>query len=86
MVYTVGVQRRAQKQIARLPAPTQDRIENALRALADDPRPQGSGKLRGREGLRVRVGDFRIIYLVDDDQRAVTVVQVGHRRDVYRRG
>ena len=86
MAYSVGVQRRAQKQIARLPATTQDRIEDVLRALANDPRPQDSRKLRGREGLRLRVGDYRVIYEVDDDRQMVTVFQVGHRRDVYRRG
>ena len=86
MAYAVGVQRRAQKQMARLPATTQSRIGDALRALAGDPRPHDSRKLRGREGLRIRVGDYRVIYQVDDDQRAVTVVQVGHSRDVYRQG
>ena len=86
MAYSVGVQRRAQKQIARLPATTQDRIEDVLRALANDPRPHNSRKLRGRESLRLRVGDYRIIYEVDDDRQMVTVFQVGHRRDVYRRG
>jgi mRNA interferase RelE/StbE len=86
MAYSVGVQRRAQKQIARLSATTQDRIENALQALADDPRPRNSRKLRGRESLRLRVGDYRVIYEVDDDRQVVTVFQVGHRRDIYRRG
>jgi len=86
MAYSVGVQRRAQKQIARLSATTQDRIENVLQALADDPRPRNSCKLRGRESLRLRVGDYRVIYEVDDDRQMVTVFQVGHRRDVYRRG
>jgi mRNA interferase RelE/StbE len=86
MAYSVGVQRRAQKQIARLSATTQDRIENALQALADDPRPRNSRKLRGRESLRLRVGDYRVIYEVDDDRQVVTVFQVGHRRVIYRRG
>lgn len=87
MAYSVGVQRRAQKQIARLPATTQDRrIEDALQALANDPRPRSSRRLRDREGLRLRVGDYRVIYEIDDDRQMVTVLQVGHRRDVYRRG
>ena len=86
MAYSVGVQRRAQKQIARLSATTQDRIENTLQALADDPRPRNSRKLRGRESLRLRVGDYHVIYEVDDDRQVVTVFQVGHRRDIYRQG
>jgi len=86
MAYSVGVQRRAQKQIARLPATTQDRIEDALQVLANDPRPRSSRRLRGREGLRLRVGDYRVIYEIDDDRQTVTILQVGHRRDIYRRG
>ena len=85
MAYSVGVQRRAQKQIARLPATTQDRIEDALQSLANDPRPRSSRKLRGREGVRLRVGDYRVIYEVDDGRRTITILQIGHRRDVYRR-
>ncbi len=86
MAYSVGVQRRTQKQIARLSSITQDRIENTLQARADDPRPRNSRKLRGRESLRLRVGDYRVIYEVDDNRQVVTVFQVGHRRDIYRRG
>ena len=86
MAYSVGVQRRAQKQIARLPATTQDRIEDALQSLANDPRPRSSRKLRGREGVRLRVGDYRVIYEVDDGRRTITILQIGHRRDVYRQG
>ena len=86
MAYSVGVERRAQKQIARLSTEMQDRVEAALQALAEEPRPQGCRRLTNRGGWRIRVGDFRIVYEIDDDQRAVTVLRVGHRRDVYRRG
>ena len=86
MAYSVGVERRAQKQIARLSAEMQDRVEAALRALAEEPRPPGCRRLTNRGGWRIRVGDFRIVYEIDDDQRAVTVFRVGHRRDVYRQG
>ncbi len=86
MAYSVGVERRAQKQIARLSTVMRDRVEAALRALADDPRPRGTRELQGREGRRLRVGDYRVVYEVDDDQRVVTVLQVAHRRNVYRRG
>ena len=84
MSYSVTVQRRAQKQIARFPTNVRDRIESALRALAGNPRPPGCRRLRGEEGWRLRVGDYRIIYEIDDEERVVTVLQVGHRRDVYR--
>ena len=86
MAYLVGVERRAQKQIARLSTEMQDRVEAALQALTEEPRPPGCRRLTNRGGWRIRVGDFRIVYEIDDDQRAVTVLRVGHRRDVYRRG
>jgi mRNA interferase RelE/StbE len=60
------------------------RLHGAIALLAQDPRPPGAKALRGRPGLRVRVGDFRIIYTVEDDVFLVVVVDLGHRRDVYR--
>ncbi|MGH3412583.1 MAG: type II toxin-antitoxin system RelE family toxin [Marmoricola sp.] len=60
------------------------RIQGAIGLLAQDPRPPGARALQGRPGLRVRVGDYRIIYTVDDDVLLVVVVRLGHRRDVYR--
>ena len=84
MRYSVVVQRRAQKRIVRFPSRVQDRIEKALRDLADEPRPQGSRKLRGREGWRIRIGDYRAIYEIDDETQKVLVLDIGHRRDIYR--
>jgi mRNA interferase RelE/StbE len=86
MAYSVGVERRAQKQIARLSRVMQDRVETALQALAEEPRPPGCRRLTNRGGWRIRVGDYRVIYEVDDDQLTVTILLIGHRRDVYRRG
>lgn len=61
------------------------RIQGAIALLAQDPRPPTARALRARPGvLRVRVGDYRIIYTVDDDVLLVVVVALGHRRDVYR--
>ena len=60
-------------------------MNDAINALADNPRPPGCEKLGGREGYRIRVGEWRTIYRVDDKQRRVDVVRVAHRRDVYRR-
>ncbi|MFM8311857.1 MAG: type II toxin-antitoxin system RelE family toxin [Ilumatobacteraceae bacterium] len=60
------------------------RLRGAIAMLAVDPRPPASRRLRGRPGFRVRVGDYRIIYEIDDDElRLVTVVNVGHRSQVY---
>jgi mRNA interferase RelE/StbE len=60
------------------------RIDGAIALLAEDPRPPASRPLRGRDGYRVRVGDYRIIYTIHDDVLLVVVVTLGHRREVYR--
>jgi mRNA interferase RelE/StbE len=61
------------------------RIVNRIAALASEPRPAGCEKLAGAEGrYRVRQGQFRIVYAVDDASRTVEVVKVGHRSEVYR--
>ena len=83
MSYTVLILRRAQKELARLPSGVYERVRDAIRALGQNPRPAGCLKLTGREGWRIRVGNYRVIYEVDDEQQSVTVLHVGHRRDVY---
>jgi mRNA interferase RelE/StbE len=55
-----------------------------MQELATNPRPFGYKKLKGREGFRLRVGDYRLVYLIDDDQRTVTIVGIGDRKDIYR--
>jgi mRNA interferase RelE/StbE len=61
------------------------RLVDRIHGLADDPRPPGSVKLAGREDrIRIRQGDFRIVYSIDDEKRVVTVVRIAHRRDAYR--
>jgi len=63
-----------------------ERIKSAAEALRDDPRPSGAKMLTGSHGLwRIRVGDYRIVYAIDDERRVVRVAAVGHRRDVYTR-
>ena len=60
------------------------RLVDKIYTLKDDLRPPGYEKLTGQDRFRLRQGQFRILYLVDDDERVVTVVKIGHRRDVYR--
>lgn len=73
------------KQLRRLDKPVRARISRAVRELAADPRPPGSIPLKGpREVWRVRVGDYRIVYAIDDGRLVVLVVSVAHRREVYR--
>ena len=59
------------------------RIQGAIALLGEDPRPPGAKALQGRDGMRVRVGNYRIIYIIQDDVLLIVVVTVGHRRDVY---
>lgn len=60
-----------------------DRVRGAIALLGEDPRPPGAKALQGRPGLRVRVGNYRIIYTVDDNVLVVAVITLGHRRNVY---
>ncbi len=82
MSYEIQIRRRVQKALARLPQKEYERVRDAIRALAEDPRPAGCIKLTGREGWRIRVGRYRVIYQIEDVVRVVTVLDVGHRRDV----
>jgi len=84
VTYSVSILRTAQKQLERIPAEAQDRVAEAMAALAESPRPQGSVKLTGRDAQRIRVGAYRVIYEISDDTKAVLVVAVSHRKDVYR--
>ena len=60
------------------------RIIRRILSLEDNPRPRGTKKLSGREEYRLRVGDYRVLYTVDDEDGAVLVIAVGHRGEVYR--
>lgn len=84
MRYIVSITRRAQKELARLPAKEYEHVRDAIFALARNPRPRGCLKFIAREGWRIRVGKYRVIYEIDDKQRSVVVLHVGLRRDVYR--
>jgi mRNA interferase RelE/StbE len=83
--YSVEILLRAVKQLEKLPPEVYPRIRESLVALANEPRPAGCLKLRGREGWRLRVGDYRIIYEIDDETRRVVILDIGHRREIYRR-
>jgi len=81
--YEVFILRRAQKQLANLPKQNYSRLRELIIELGTNPRPSGCKKLIGREGWRIRSGDYRVIYEIDDPQRLVTVLDIGHRKDVY---
>jgi mRNA interferase RelE/StbE len=84
MKYTVLIERYAQKQIMKLDKNIIPLIKTAIASLADDPRPYGYKKLKGENAYRIRVGNYRIIYEINDNTIIVTVVSVGHRKDIYK--
>lgn len=84
MSYEVAILRRAVKELARLPQKDRLRIEADVEALGSDPRPHGSRKLTGRDGYRIRSGNCRVVYEINDRLHCVTVLHVGHRKDIYR--
>jgi mRNA interferase RelE/StbE len=87
MPYRVELKPRADKQLRALPRSVQLRVVRALDDLADEPRPQGVKKLAGKDDLyRIRVGDYRIIYQIQDERLVVLVVRIGHRREIYDKG
>ena len=84
--WRVIVQRRAERALRRLPRDLLERIRRAISQLATDPRPPGCVRLSGTDELyRIRVGDWRIIYAVEDELLIVLVVDIGPRGGVYRR-
>ena len=82
--YTILIKRSAEKEMDRLPARAFERLTRAIPKLERDPRPKSSKKLRGVQDYRLRVGEYRILYRIDDDDRVVEVIAVGHGREVYR--
>ena len=85
MAYRVVLLRSAARELDALPQPMRRRVARAIGALATEPRPPGVKLLSGPERIwRVRVGDYRVLYRVDDDRVVVMVVRVRHRRDAYR--
>lgn len=81
--YSIRINRSAEKEMDRLPAAVFKRVATALLSLEQDPRPRGCRKLRGSDQYRLRVGVYRVLYVISDEDRLVEVVAVGHRRDVY---
>ncbi|PKN02312.1 MAG: type II toxin-antitoxin system mRNA interferase toxin, RelE/StbE family [Elusimicrobia bacterium HGW-Elusimicrobia-1] len=85
MSYIVKIKKSAEKEIYALPANIHQKIAEAILKLGKDVRPVGGVKLQGgRDGYRLRVGDYRIIYTIDDKNKIVEISGVGHRKEVYR--
>jgi mRNA interferase RelE/StbE len=83
--YTITFKKSAEKEFEKLPPQIIRRIGTAIDALSKNPRPAGSKKLEGqKESLwRIRIGDYRVIYLVEDAIKIVEIRRIGHRKDIY---
>jgi len=85
-VYEVYLEKAAENDLKRLPTTTFHRIISQIRALAENPRPSGCRKLGGSKiDWRIRIGDHRVLYEIDEKVKAVRIMRVRHRREVYRR-
>jgi mRNA interferase RelE/StbE len=83
-VYKVELRRRVRQSLDKLPEKDHRVVVTALESLKQEPRPRGVEKIRGTELWRIRKGDYRAIYYINDREQIITVVRIGHRRDVYR--
>jgi mRNA interferase RelE/StbE len=82
--YSLEIKRSAQKELDALDDAPFARMDRKILALAGNPRPAGCKRLKGhRDQWRVRVGDWRAVYIIDDAARLVTITRIGHRREVY---
>ncbi len=83
MAYKITLKKRALKALEKINEPYYSNIKEAIYSLASNPRPVGYIKLKGREGCRIRVADYRIIYDIFDEELLVNVIDLGHRKDIY---
>ena len=84
MAYRLEFTAGAARQFRKLPKHVQTRLAPLISVLINNPRPAGAKKLKGTEGYRLRVGDYRVLYEIQDTASRILIVSVGHRREVYR--
>jgi mRNA interferase RelE/StbE len=82
--YKIEIKKTAIKELNNLPPSDLKKILQRIQSLADDPRPPGCKKLSGEEKYRIRSGNYRILYMIEDDVLVIYIVKIAHRRDVYR--
>jgi mRNA interferase RelE/StbE len=86
MTYEIIITKFIQKQLDNLPNNIQERVYDKISQLAEEPRPDGVVKLKGYDNqYRIRIGDYRLVYEIQDEQLIVLLVQCKHRRDVYKK-
>ena len=84
--YTIRIEHRSEKELRALPSKILKRVDNAIAKLSLNPRPRGAVKLKGlaEEGWRIRVGDYRILYRIIDEEHVIEIYRIKHRGQVYR--
>lgn len=82
-MYQLVFEKQVEKQLNKIPEPDYSRIKKAILGLSENPRPMGCKKLKGRVGYRIRQGNYRVIYDIDDIILIVYILAAGHRKDVY---
>lgn len=85
MIYEILFEKASIKSLSKLPADVQAKIIEVIEKLSENPRPHGSKKLEGREGYRVRIGDYRVIYLINDKTITVLILDIGKRKEIYKK-
>ena len=83
MAYSIKLKSKVLKTLIKIKEPYYSAIKKQIYNLADNPRPNGCKKLKGRKGYRIRVGNYRVIYEILDDILLIDVVDLGHRKDIY---
>lgn len=83
-MYKIELRRHAQRSLDKLPRKDFDKIIEDIKQLAETPRPKGIEKIKNTGLWRIRRGDYRIVYSIDDSDRLVTILRIGHRREIYR--
>ena len=80
----ISILPKAVKSLSKIPQEIQEKIIERIDGLADNPLPQGVKKLTNQPGYRIRIGDWRVLYVVDHNKQTITVARIAHRREVYR--
>ena len=83
-MYKIELRRQAQRSLDRLPGKDFDRVIEDIKQLAETPRPKGVEKIKNTGLWRIRQGDYRIVYSIDDSEQLITILRIGHRREIYR--
>lgn len=82
--FNILIKKSASKELKKLPSKDILKVISKIESIADEPRPKGVEKLTSQENYRVRVGNYRIIYSIEDDKLIVLIIKISHRKDVYR--